>query len=58
MELFGFSNDYWISSFERYKGMILREEMDLYELLDFDADGEVDGETADIDDTTEVVLVD
>jgi hypothetical protein len=30
----------------------------LYELLDFDADGEVDEETADIDDATEVVLID
>lgn len=37
--------------------MTLDEEMDLYEMLDFDAEGEAEEETVDVDDITESILV-
>ncbi|KAJ7466770.1 hypothetical protein B0H11DRAFT_2047618 [Mycena galericulata] len=42
---------------ETSRGMTLDEEMDLYELLDFDAEGEAEEGTVDVDDITESILV-
>ncbi|KAJ7468877.1 hypothetical protein B0H11DRAFT_2045209 [Mycena galericulata] len=42
---------------ETSRGMTLDEEMDLYELLDFDAEGEAEEGTVDVDDITESILI-
>jgi hypothetical protein len=56
-QLFDYANKSWNQRFAASRGMTLHEEMELYELLDFDADGEADKDELDIDDATEAVLV-
>ncbi|KAJ6622653.1 hypothetical protein B0H10DRAFT_2431808 [Mycena sp. CBHHK59/15] len=56
-DLFDYTNKHWTNRFETSRGMTLDEEMDLYELLDFDAEGEAEEETVDVDDITESILV-
>ncbi|KAJ6630279.1 ribonuclease H-like domain-containing protein [Mycena sp. CBHHK59/15] len=49
--------EHWVNKFETYRGMSLDEEMELYELLDFDANGEAEEDTVDVDDITESILL-
>ncbi|KAJ7140750.1 hypothetical protein C8R44DRAFT_866446 [Mycena epipterygia] len=56
-ELFDYRNKHWANRFETSRGMSLDEEMELYELLDFDADGEAEEDAVDVDDITESILV-
>ncbi|KAH8800139.1 hypothetical protein DL96DRAFT_1687785 [Flagelloscypha sp. PMI_526] len=56
-DLFDFSNEMWSKKFENSRGLSLDEEMELYELLDFDADREPVDDAVDIDDTTNTILL-
>ncbi|KAJ7726704.1 hypothetical protein DFH07DRAFT_931007, partial [Mycena maculata] len=55
-ELFDYTNKHWVKHFETSRGMSLDQEMELYELLDFDAEGEAEDDTTDVDDITESIL--
>ena len=52
--LFDFTTTYWAASFGHYATRTFDQELEIYELLDADAEGEVDVE---IDETTAQVLV-
>ncbi|KAJ6632431.1 hypothetical protein B0H10DRAFT_1938054 [Mycena sp. CBHHK59/15] len=56
-ELFDYTNKHWVKHFETSRGMSLDQEMELYELLDFDAEGEAEDDMVDVDDITESILV-
>ena len=48
-ELFDFSNSLWSTRYSNFASMSFDEELELYDLLELDAVGEEDPETADID---------
>lgn len=48
-ELFDFSNPLWSSRYSNFALMSFDEELELYDLLELDAEGEVDQECTDID---------
>lgn len=52
-DLFNFSSPYWSSLYDRFAALTFENELELYELIDMDADG-VDDE---FDDSTGVILV-
>ena len=56
MELFNFTDLYWISQYERAAWHSFDEELELYELLDLDAEGE-DQADIDVDDSTGEILI-
>lgn len=48
-ELFDFNNSLWSSRYANFASMSFDEELELYDLLELDAEGEEDRECADID---------
>ena len=54
-EVFDFSNTHWLESVQSAQENSFEKELEFYELLDLDAEGEDDG-SMDIDNTTEQVL--
>lgn len=48
-ELFDFTNTLWSSRYSRFASMSFNDELELYDLLELDANGEEDPECADID---------
>jgi hypothetical protein len=53
--LFDFSVDYWVKASEATGNRGLQDELDLYELIDLDASGELDTDV-DVDGMAEAVL--
>jgi len=53
-QLFDFSSSHWSSRYAHFANITFEEELELYELLDLDADGELD---TDLDTTTQEVLL-
>jgi hypothetical protein len=56
VELFNFMDPYWISQYERAAQHSFDEELELYELLDLDAEGE-DQADIDVDNNTGEILI-
>jgi len=56
VELFNFTEPYWISQYERAARRTFDEELELYELLDLDAEGE-EQVNIDVDDSTGEILI-
>jgi hypothetical protein len=56
VELFNFTEPYWISQYERAAQRTFDEELELYELLDLDAEGEEQA-NIDVDDSTGEILI-
>jgi hypothetical protein len=54
--LFNFGSSHWSSRYERFAALTFEEELDLYDLLEMDAEGDDDPE-ARFDDTTEDILL-
>ncbi|KJA26431.1 hypothetical protein HYPSUDRAFT_52683 [Hypholoma sublateritium FD-334 SS-4] len=54
-ELFEFTNDHWAKFFEKHAIRTFDEELEIYELLDMDAEG--DDDDVEIDETTAQILV-
>jgi len=53
-QLFDFGSTHWSSRYAHFANITFEEELELYELLDLDADGEMD---PDLDTTTQDVLL-
>ena len=51
--LFNFTSDEWAKKYNRYMRIGYDEELELYDLLEMDAEGEVD----DLDDSTQDILM-
>lgn len=54
-QLFNFNQSYWVDKYARHPLRSSDEELALYELLDLEAQGEVDADV-DVDDTTGDIL--
>ena len=54
--LFNFASDSWSSWYARFAALTFEEELELYDLLEMDAEGDNDPE-ARFDDTTEDILL-
>jgi hypothetical protein len=55
-QLFDFTNDSWCSRYAQFASLNFEEELELYDLLEMDAEGDNDPE-ARFDDTTQDILL-
>jgi hypothetical protein len=56
-QLFNFTTDLWSSRYARFAALTFEEELDLYDLLELDAEGDEVPDEARFDDTTQDILL-